>query len=72
MPSAICNTCHALLHWPQQRWYEKHVCGCGSADLSQVSGHLAEINGELVWEYKDRKGKVRATVQVDTKQHQLK
>lgn len=62
MPHAICNTCSTLLHWPYQRKHTKHVCGCGSEDLTQVSGHIIETGSGLAWEYKDRRGVVRVTV----------
>lgn len=67
MPHAICNTCSTLFHWPHSRRYTKHVCECGSEDLTQVRGHLIETEDGLAWEYVDRRGVVRQMVLITQK-----
>jgi len=65
MPTALCNTCQEFVRWPYSRKYKKQVCACGSSDLTQVSGHMAETEEGTVWEYRDRKGQIRKTVVIE-------
>ena len=57
MPSAICNTCCSLVHWPYPGQIKKQTCSCGSKDLHAVKGELVGDS----WQYSDRHGTVRKT-----------
>lgn len=59
MPSAICNTCGSLVHWPYGKHQKKQKCSCGSQDITQVKGSLNATT--MNWDYKDRHGTVRKT-----------
>jgi hypothetical protein len=52
MPTAICNQCESLVHWPYGQHQKKQSCSCGSKELTQVKG---ELKGDT-WEYSDRHG----------------
>jgi hypothetical protein len=57
MPSAICNTCLSLVHWPYGQHQKKQQCNCGSKRLTAVKGELKGDN----WVYSDKHGTVRKT-----------